>query len=96
LGRLADERSAVDARVTSADQKADLDPWVAWVSVWTTGEQIPVDKVVVEVGSALNGHRRKFVGLLASGRAGTAPSARWRLRQPPRSQVRADGEVCSP
>jgi predicted site-specific integrase-resolvase len=27
-------------------------------------EQIPVDKVVSEVGSALNGHRRKFLTLL--------------------------------
>jgi predicted site-specific integrase-resolvase len=27
-------------------------------------EQIPVDKVVTEVGSALNGHRRKFLALL--------------------------------
>jgi hypothetical protein len=50
--------------VSSADQKADLDRWVARVTVWATGQQIPIDKVVVEVGSALNGHRRKFVALL--------------------------------
>jgi predicted site-specific integrase-resolvase len=30
----------------------------------SSAEQIPVDKVVVEVGSALNGHRRKFLALL--------------------------------
>lgn len=29
-----------------------------------TIQQIPVDKVVTEVGSALNGHRRKFLALL--------------------------------
>jgi predicted site-specific integrase-resolvase len=50
--------------VSSADQKADLDRQVARVTAWATAEQIPVDKVVVEVGSALNGHRRKFLALL--------------------------------
>jgi predicted site-specific integrase-resolvase len=34
------------------------------VTAWATAEQISVDKVVVEVGSALNGHRRKFLVLL--------------------------------
>ena len=57
-------RTAVYARVSSADQKADLDRQVARVTVWATAERIPVDKVVSEVGSALNGHRRKFVALL--------------------------------
>ena len=37
---------------------------VARVSAWATAEQSPVDKVVTEVGSALNGHRRKFLALL--------------------------------
>lgn len=57
-------RTAVYAWVSSADQKADLDRQVARVTAWATAEQIPVDKVVVEVGSALNGHRRKFLALL--------------------------------
>ena len=57
-------RTAVYARVSSADQKADLDRQVARVTAWATAEQIPVDKVVVEVGSALNGHRREFLALL--------------------------------
>jgi predicted site-specific integrase-resolvase len=57
-------RTAVYARVSSADQKADLDRQVARVTAWATAEQIPVDKVVTEVGSALNGHRRKFLALL--------------------------------
>ncbi|GAB1816738.1 IS607 family transposase [Mycobacterium sp. MUNTM1] len=57
-------RTAVYARVSSADQKADLDRQVARVTSWATAEQIPVDKVVTEVGSALNGHRRKFLALL--------------------------------
>ena len=57
-------KTAVYARVSSADQKADLDRQVARVTAWATAEQIPVDKVVVEVGSALNGHRRKVLALL--------------------------------
>lgn len=57
-------RTAVYARVSSADQKADLDRQVARVTAWARAQQIPVDKVVVEVGSALNGYRRKFLALL--------------------------------
>ncbi|MEX3655077.1 IS607 family transposase [Mycolicibacterium fortuitum] len=57
-------RTAVYARVSSADQKADLDRQVARVAAWATAEQISVDRVVTEVGSALNGHRRKFLALL--------------------------------
>ncbi|KAA8968150.1 IS607 family transposase [Mycobacterium sp.] len=57
-------RTAVYARVSSADQKADLDRQVARVTAWVTTQQIAVDKVVTGVGSALNGHRRKFLTLL--------------------------------
>jgi predicted site-specific integrase-resolvase len=57
-------RTAVYAWVSSADQKSDLDRQVARVTAWATGEQIPVDKVVTGVGSALNGCRRKFLALL--------------------------------
>lgn len=56
--------TAVYARVSSADQKSDLDRQVAQVTAWATAQQIPVDRVVVELGSALNGHRRKFLALL--------------------------------
>ncbi len=57
-------RTAVYARVSSADQKEDLDRQVARVTAWATAQQFPVDKVLVEVGSALNGHRRKLLALL--------------------------------
>ena len=57
-------RTAVYARVWSADQKVDLDRQVAWVIAWVMVEQIPVEQVVTEVGSALNGHRRRFLALL--------------------------------
>lgn len=56
--------TVVYARVSSADQKADLDRQVARVTAWATSNGYSVDHVVTEVGSALNGKRRKFLRLL--------------------------------
>ena len=56
--------TAVYARVSSADQKADLDRQVARVTEWATGQRLAVDRVVTEAGPALNGKRRKFLALL--------------------------------
>ncbi len=56
--------TVVYARVSSADQRPDLDRQVARVAAWATGQRLSVDRVVTEVGSALNGHRRKFLVLL--------------------------------
>ena len=58
------DRVAVYARVSSADQRADLDRQVARVTAWATGEGLSVGRVVTEVGSALNGKRRRFLTLL--------------------------------
>lgn len=41
-----------------------MDRQVARVTVWATGQKLGVDRVVTEVGSALNGHREKFLALL--------------------------------
>lgn len=62
--RVTEERSVVYARVSSSDQRGDLDRQVARVTAWATTQGIAVDEVVTEVGSALNGHRRKFKRLL--------------------------------
>jgi len=56
--------TVVYARVSSVDQRSDLDRQVARVTQWATGQHLSVDRVVTEVGSALNGHRRKFLALL--------------------------------
>ena len=56
--------TVVYARVSSADQRSDLDRQVARVTSWATSQGWAVDRVVTEVGSALNGHRRKFLELL--------------------------------
>src|SRR5258706_8900006 len=47
-----------------ADQRADLDRQVARVTTWVTGQDMAVSRVVTEVGSALSGRRKKFLGLL--------------------------------
>ncbi len=43
--------TAVYARVSSGDQRADLDRQVARVSVWATSQGHSIDRVVTEVGS---------------------------------------------
>ncbi|GAB3816362.1 hypothetical protein GCM10027605_65270 [Micromonospora zhanjiangensis] len=52
------------ARVSSADQRADLDRQVARVTPWATSRNLAVSRVVTEVGSSLNGRRKKSLGLL--------------------------------
>jgi predicted site-specific integrase-resolvase len=57
-------QTVVYARVSSADRRPDLDRQVARVTEWATGRRLPVDRVVTEVGSALDGDRREFLALL--------------------------------
>lgn len=57
-------RTVVYARVSSSDQKPDLDRQVSRVTQWCIDQGWAVGDVVTEVGSALNGHRRKFLALL--------------------------------
>jgi predicted site-specific integrase-resolvase len=64
-------KTVIYARVSSADQKSDLDRQVARVTSWATSNGYSVDSVVTEVGSALNGKRRKFLGLLRDPQATT-------------------------
>jgi len=47
--------TVVYARVSSADQRPDLDRQVARVTAWATGQHLPVGRVVTEAGSALDG-----------------------------------------
>jgi predicted site-specific integrase-resolvase len=56
--------TAVYARVSSADQAGDLDRQVARLTAWAARNGLVVGRVVTEVGSALNGRRRKFLALL--------------------------------
>ena len=56
---------AVYARVSSSDQRSDLDGRVARVVEFVTRKGWPVVRTVTEVGSGLNGHRPKLMKVLA-------------------------------
>jgi len=55
---------ALYARVSSADQKADLERQMARLAVFAAENHWRVTDVVKEIGSGLNGHRRGLMRLL--------------------------------
>ncbi len=58
-------RVALYARVSSHDQRADLDRQVARLTEWTTSKGMVVSEVVTEVGSGMNEQRKKLARLLS-------------------------------
>ncbi len=58
-------RTALYARVSSSDQAPELDRQVARLTAWATANGQSVDEVITEVGSGLNGRRRKMLRMLA-------------------------------
>lgn len=60
-----DERVVLYARVSSHDQRADLDRQVARLTEWATDTGMEVGQVVAEVGSGLNGKRPKLARILS-------------------------------
>jgi putative resolvase len=62
---------AVYARVSSGDQRVDLDRQVARLVQHATGAGLAPTRVVSEVGSGLNGHRSKLLGLPGDAGVGT-------------------------
>lgn len=59
------------ARVSSHDQRADLDRQVARLSQWAAQADAAVVRIEAEVGSGMNGARRKVRRLLADPRVTT-------------------------
>lgn len=55
---------ALYARVSSADQKPDLERQVARLAVYAAENRLRVTEVIKEIGSGLNGHRRGLMRLL--------------------------------
>lgn len=55
---------AIYARVSSSDQKNDLDKQVSRLVLFANSQNLVITKTVVEIGSALNGHRPKLKKLL--------------------------------
>ena len=58
-------RTVAYCRVSSGDQKTDLDRQVSSVVQGATALGLPVAEVVTEIGSGLNGRRRKLHRLLS-------------------------------
>ena len=56
---------ALYARVSSSDQKNDLDSQVGRLAAYASANSLLVAKAVAEVGSGLNGHRPKLMKLLS-------------------------------
>jgi putative resolvase len=59
------------ARVSSHDQKADLDRQVARLAAWAAQAGQPVARIEAEVGSGMNGSRSKARRMLADPRVRT-------------------------
>jgi len=55
---------ALYARVSSADQKSDLERQLSRLVVYASDNKLSVVKSVTEIGSGLNGHRSKLMALL--------------------------------
>jgi len=64
-------RTVLYARVSSDDQRSDLDRQVARLTEWATGQGMAGAEVIVEVGSGMNGKRRRLARLLADATATT-------------------------
>ncbi len=64
-GPARQDAAGLYARVSSHDQKADLDRQVARLSAWAAQAGLPVVRVEAEVGSGMKGTRAKARRLLA-------------------------------
>ena len=64
-------RVALYARVSSHDQRSDLDRQLARLSTYAAEHHYHVVAAVSEVGSGLNGKRRKFLQLLSDKSVGS-------------------------
>jgi predicted site-specific integrase-resolvase len=56
--------AALYARVSSSDQKADLDRQLARLTEYAVQHKLPIVDAVKEIGSGLNGHRKGLIKLL--------------------------------
>ncbi|MHB1527489.1 MAG: IS607 family transposase, partial [Candidatus Dormibacteria bacterium] len=62
---------ALYARVSSHDQRSDLERQLVRLVEWAAHHDLAVDMTVAEVGSGMNGARPKLRRLLADGRVST-------------------------
>ena len=64
--KTASGSAALYARVSSHDQKKDLDGQIGRLSAFATSQGLLVSTVVTEIGSGLNGHRPKLMKILSN------------------------------
>ncbi len=64
-GRVSSRLTAVCERVSSAEERDDLDRQVARVCSWAVANGSSIDRVVTEAGPGLNRKRRKLLGLVS-------------------------------
>ncbi|MEO5969841.1 MAG: IS607 family transposase [Bdellovibrionia bacterium] len=57
--------TSIYARVSSHDQKKDLEGQVARMSIYAANNGLIVTKILTEIGSGLNGNRKKLLSILA-------------------------------
>ncbi len=57
--------TGIYARVSSHDQKKDLEGQVARMSIYAANNGLIVTKILTEIGSGLNGNRKKLLNILA-------------------------------
>lgn len=62
--KAAEMAVALYARVSSHDQKGDLDRQLGRLSSWAANESLKVSKTVKEIGSGLNGRKSGLIRLL--------------------------------
>jgi putative resolvase len=62
---VADGRSVAYCRVSSHDQREDLERQAGRVSLWASEQGFSIDEVVTEIGSGLNAKRPRLARLLA-------------------------------
>lgn len=60
------EQVVLYARVSSADQKDDLDRQLSRLVLFAHSQKWVISETIVEIGSALNGHRSKLKKLLSN------------------------------
>lgn len=64
---LEPSRTIIYARVSSSDQKSDLDGQIVRIMTWASKRNMSINGVVTEMGSGPDGHRKKFEKLLRDG-----------------------------
>lgn len=62
--KMTDDSAAVYGRVSSSDQKPDLDRQISRLTTHCSKLGMKVGPVVAEIGSGMNGNRRRLKGLL--------------------------------